>query len=68
MPTLEQQRRALSAFQRLEILKSIQAETAAELDALLPSVLARAFITYSPLPVRSSKTFSGMVRDSEVLP
>ena len=43
MPTLEKQTQALSTLKNLEAIKPIQAETAAELDALLPSVLDRAF-------------------------
>jgi len=43
MPTLEQQEQALSLLEGLEAIKPMQAETAAELDALLPSVLDRAF-------------------------
>ncbi len=43
MPTLERQTQALSILKNLETIKPIQDETAAELDALLPSVLDRAF-------------------------
>lgn len=47
LPSLPQQRRVadeLDAFQaQVDAPKRLQAETAAELDALLPSVLDRAF-------------------------
>jgi len=43
MPSLERQRQVLSILEGLEKMKRMQAETTAELDALLPSVLARAF-------------------------
>jgi len=43
MPTVEQQLYAVKAFSQLDALKRLQAETAAEMDALLPAVLDRAF-------------------------
>lgn len=43
MPVIEQRRIAIEAFDKLATLKGLQAETAAELDALLPAVLDRAF-------------------------
>jgi type I restriction enzyme, S subunit len=43
MPSLKRQEQALSMFKDLENMKRFQAETATELDALLPSVLDRAF-------------------------
>jgi len=47
VPGLEEQRRIVSYLDGLETqlnaLKQLQAETAAELDALLPSVLDKAF-------------------------
>jgi type I restriction enzyme S subunit len=43
MPTVEQQRDALRVFDKLELLKLLQTETALELDALAPSILAKAF-------------------------
>jgi type I restriction enzyme S subunit len=43
MPTVEQQHQAIRVFAQLESIKRLQAETAAELDALLPSILDRAF-------------------------
>ncbi len=43
MPRIDDQRRAVPVFERLRALKSLQAETAAELDALLPSILDTAF-------------------------
>lgn len=43
MPNIEQQRRALQVFQKLNTLKNIQSETAVELDALMPSILSKAF-------------------------
>jgi type I restriction enzyme S subunit len=46
-PPLPEQRRivaTLDAFQeKLNVLKNMQSETAAELDALLPAILDRAF-------------------------
>jgi type I restriction enzyme S subunit len=39
MPTPDRQKALLPAFRRLDALKRLQAETAAELDALLPSIL-----------------------------
>ncbi|VTR92759.1 restriction endonuclease s subunits : Restriction endonuclease S subunits-like protein OS=Rubrivivax benzoatilyticus JA2 = ATCC BAA-35 GN=RBXJA2T_02302 PE=4 SV=1: Methylase_S [Gemmata massiliana] len=43
MPTLGQQRLAVKMFAQLGSLRALQAETTTELDALLPSVLNRAF-------------------------
>ena len=43
MPSIEQQRRALQVFQKLNTLKKIQSETTAELDALMPSILSTVF-------------------------
>jgi type I restriction enzyme S subunit len=44
LPPLEEQRRIVANLQaKVDALKRLQAETAAELDALLPSVLDRAF-------------------------
>jgi type I restriction enzyme S subunit len=43
MPDVEQQARGERLFARVDALKKLQAETAAELDALLPSVLDKAF-------------------------
>lgn len=43
MPRIEEQSYALPVFAKLERLKHFQAETAAELDALLPSILDKAF-------------------------
>ena len=43
IPPVEQQKQALVVLERLKALKQLQAETATELDALLPSVLDRAF-------------------------
>ena len=43
MPTVAQQRSALQVFEKLDALKKMQSETSAELDALMPSILAKAF-------------------------
>jgi len=43
MPEVDQQKRAVLIFEKLEMIKRLQAKTAAELDALLPSVLDKAF-------------------------
>ena len=43
MPELDQQKKAVLAFDKLQILKRLQADTFVELDALLPSVLDKAF-------------------------
>lgn len=43
MPDLNQQGLAVGAFKRLAMLKRLQAETATELEALLPAILDRAF-------------------------
>ncbi|HME01231.1 MAG TPA: restriction endonuclease subunit S [Terriglobia bacterium] len=43
MPAVNDQRRVAPAFEKTRALKRLQAETAAELDALLPSILDKAF-------------------------
>lgn len=43
MPNLDQQKSAVAVFKMLEALKGPQTQTAAELDALLPAILDRAF-------------------------
>jgi type I restriction enzyme, S subunit len=43
MPDVEQQKRGEAFFAEVDALQSLQAETAAELDALLPAILDRAF-------------------------
>ena len=43
MPPVEQQQQAINAFQKLNEVKRLQAETAAELNAMLPAVLDKAF-------------------------
>lgn len=43
MPTVEQQRYALQVFEKLDAVKKVQSETSAELDALMPSILSKAF-------------------------
>ena len=43
MPTVERQRFALRVFEKLGALKKMQSETSAELDALMPSILSKAF-------------------------
>src|SRR5262249_31005473 len=43
MPDVEQQNRGEALFTQVDALKRLQAETAAELDALLPAILDRAF-------------------------
>ncbi len=43
MPDVEQQKRGEALFAEVDALKRLQAETTAELDALLPSILSRAF-------------------------
>ncbi len=43
MPCIEQQKEAVAVFEKMNLLKRLQAETAAELDALLPAVLDKAF-------------------------
>jgi type I restriction enzyme S subunit len=43
MPTVERQAQCEAVFSGLDALKRLQSETAAELDALLPSILDRAF-------------------------
>ncbi len=41
-PTVDQQRESTILLDKIEVLKSIQAETARELDAMLPSILDKA--------------------------
>jgi type I restriction enzyme S subunit len=43
MPELDQQKSVVAVFKRLDALKGLQSETAAELNALLPAILDRAF-------------------------
>ncbi|MDQ6642992.1 MAG: restriction endonuclease subunit S [Chloroflexota bacterium] len=47
LPSLPEQRRIVAYLDdlqaKVDALKQLQAETSAELDALLPSILARAF-------------------------
>lgn len=43
MPTIDQQKRGEALFAEVDALKRLQAETVAELDALLPAILDRAF-------------------------
>lgn len=43
VPTVAQQRESVIMFDKIEALKSLQAETTAELNAMLPSILDRAF-------------------------
>jgi len=43
MPSLPNQQRALIAFRKIEKVRQLQYETAAELDAMTPSILDRAF-------------------------
>jgi type I restriction enzyme, S subunit len=43
MPSLEQQRRAVEMFRPLSELQAFQADTARELDALLPAIVDKAF-------------------------
>ena len=47
LPSLSQQRRIVSELNdlqaRVDVLKKLQSETATELDALLPSILDKAF-------------------------
>jgi hypothetical protein len=43
MPTVEQQEEGEVLFAKLDTLKPLQSETAAELAALLPSILDKAF-------------------------
>ncbi len=43
MPTVNQQKYALSTFSQLDTLKQLQSKTEIELDALLPSILNKAF-------------------------
>jgi hypothetical protein len=43
MPDIEQQKRGEAMFAEVDALKRLQTGTAAKLDALLPSILDRAF-------------------------
>ena len=43
MPDIEQQKQGETLFAEVDALKRLQAETAAELNALLPALLDRAF-------------------------
>jgi type I restriction enzyme, S subunit len=43
MPIVKRQRQALSVLEGFQTIKSMQAETAVELDALLPSILDKTF-------------------------
>ena len=43
MPTIEQQAETVESFGRLRSIPLLQAQSAAELDALLPSILDKAF-------------------------
>jgi type I restriction enzyme S subunit len=43
MPPVNRQEQAIPIFKKLGMLKRLQAETSAELDALLPSILDKAF-------------------------
>jgi type I restriction enzyme, S subunit len=43
MPTVEQQCSALQVFGKLDSLRKMQSETSVELDALMPSILSKAF-------------------------
>jgi type I restriction enzyme S subunit len=43
MPKVAQQKQAASAFEALEKVRSLQIESAAELDSLLPAILDKAF-------------------------
>jgi len=43
MPDVEQQRYGEALFKEVEALKKLQVETKAEMDALLPSIIDRAF-------------------------
>jgi hypothetical protein len=43
MPDINQQHQGEMLFKEVDALKRLQAETAADLDALLPAVLDRAF-------------------------
>jgi len=43
MPDVGQQKRGEALFAQMDALKRLQAETAAELDALLPAILDKAF-------------------------
>lgn len=43
VPVVSKQKEAASIFSKLEVTKRLQSNTAAELDAMLPSILAKAF-------------------------
>jgi len=43
VPELTQQNQAVKIFEKIEPLKRLQADTAVELDAMLPSILDKAF-------------------------
>lgn len=43
MPSIEDQRRAISMFSAIRAVQGLQSETSAELDAILPAVLDKAF-------------------------
>lgn len=43
IPTIEKQIQGERVFAQMDAVKNLQAETAAELDALLPSILDKAF-------------------------
>ena len=43
IPTIEKQIQGERVFAQMDAVKNLQAESAAELDALLPSILDRAF-------------------------
>lgn len=43
VPNVAQQKKAAILFEKIDALKRLQAETAAELDAMLPSILDKAF-------------------------
>jgi type I restriction enzyme, S subunit len=43
MPDVQQQKRGEALFADVDALTRVQAETATELDALLPAILDRAF-------------------------
>jgi type I restriction enzyme, S subunit len=43
MPSLFDQRRALQMFERIRLVQSLQTDTTAELDAMLPAILDKAF-------------------------
>jgi type I restriction enzyme S subunit len=43
IPSIQKQRYGLEVFRKLEHLANLQDETATELDALMPSILSKAF-------------------------